>query len=283
MTFPEFLHSLSGLVAAMALLSLVESLLPFARKPEWRRRHRLPNLGLTLLTLGLNLTLGTGLVIVSAWLGSQGIGWLAGSSLPLLAQIAIGVVALDAATYACHRSMHALPALWRAHRVHHSDPLVDVTTALRQHPLETLWRTLFIAVPAWTLGLPAQAIAVHRLASALQALAEHANVKLWAPLDRALSLFTCTPNMHKLHHSRRALETDSNYGNLFSGFDRAFGTYRAPAPGPCVDAGLEGWDDAASQRLGSLLRSPFRAGSPIGSRSQARFRTAGMLARRASR
>ena len=153
--------------------------------------------------------------------------------------------------------MHALPALWRVHRVHHADPLVDVTTTLRQHPIEGLWRFLFIMTPAWVLGVSAPTLLLYRMASALVGLTEHMDVKLLEPLDRALSWLVCTPNMHKLHHSRRPIETDSNYGNLFSLFDRVFGTFTPPTPGRCVDYGLEGYDGAESQQLGALLRLPF--------------------------
>jgi len=170
--------------------------------------------------------------------------------------VAIGVIALDASTYACHRLMHILPPLWRAHRVHHSDPLVDVTTALRFHPIETLWRFLFIVVPAWALGLPLRAVAVYRVVSVWFALLEHMNVKLWQPLDSALSLVVGTPNMHKVHHSRLPAETNTNYGNIFSLFDRALGTYTPSARASFVHYGLNGHDDADTQQLGALLRLP---------------------------
>jgi sterol desaturase/sphingolipid hydroxylase (fatty acid hydroxylase superfamily) len=181
-----------------------------------------------------------------------------GAALPPLALLLLGIALLDASTWACHRLMHRLPALWSVHRVHHSDPLVDVTTTTRQHPLEGLCRFLFIMAPAWALGVPAEAVASYRVLSALVGLAEHMNVKLWEPLDRALSLLVCTPNMHKLHHSRLQIETDSNYGNILSLFDRVFGTFTPPSPARAIDYGLAGFDDAASQRLGALLRLPFR-------------------------
>jgi sterol desaturase/sphingolipid hydroxylase (fatty acid hydroxylase superfamily) len=263
MPIDAFLRSTAALLAVMALLSLIETLLPLARKQEWRRRHWLPNLALVALTLGLYFVLNAGAVLVSVWLGAHGIGLLTRVALPPLALVGIGIVTLDASTWACHRLMHRLPPLWRAHRVHHADPLVDVTTSLRQHPIEGLWRFLFVMAPAWALGIPAPAIAIYRVASAMQGLGEHMNVRLWEPLDRVLRLLVVTPNMHKLHHSRRAIETDSNYGNLFSLFDRAFGTFTPPAPGRCVDYGLDGYDAPEVQQLGALLRLPFRGSDGI--------------------
>ena len=100
------------------------------------------------------------------------------------------------------------------------------------------------------------------MVSALVGLGEHSNVELWEPLDRALSLLVCTPNMHKLHHSRLAIETDSNYGNISSLFDRVFGTFTPHSPARCIDFGLARCDDAGSQQLGALLRLPFRGRDP---------------------
>ncbi len=269
MTLASLLPGAATILAGMALLSLLETLLPLARERAWRRRHWLPNLALVALTLALNFAFNAGAVLISDWLTSRGFALLSGSALPLATLILIGVFALDASTYACHRLMHRLPLLWNAHRVHHCDPLVDVTTSLRQHPIEGLWRFGFVMTPAWLLGVPVEAVAIYRVASALQALAEHMNVKLWEPLDHALSWLTCTPNMHKLHHSRRQLETDSNYGNIFSLFDRVFGTFTPPAPGCHVDYGLEGYDAPEAQRLGALLRLPFRGPAPSHSPSAA--------------
>lgn len=266
MTIGSLLRSIGVLLAATALVSVLETLLPFL-PTNWRRRHVGPNLALTAMTLGMNLMFNAGAILVTAWLGSRGFGLLSGVSLSPITMTLLGVVALDACTYACHRLMHALPPLWDAHRVHHSDPLVDVTTALRFHPLETLWRFAFIIVPVWVLGLPVQAVAAYRLTSALMALFEHMNVKLWQPLDTALSWVAGTPNMHKLHHSRVATETNTNYGNILSLFDRLFGTFTPSARAASVQCGLEDHDDAETQEVGGLLRLPFRRGTVVQNRA----------------
>ena len=258
MAIDVFLRGVAVLLAVMAMLAIVETLLPFSRKREWRRRHLLPNLQMAAVTLGLNFAFNAGAVLITGWFASRGFGVLAGAALPPLAMTAIGFAVLDAATYACHRSMHLLPPLWRAHRVHHADPLVDVTTTLRQHPIEGLWRFGFIMAPAWVLGVPAEAVALYRVVSALVGLTEHMDVKLWERLDTALSWVFCTPNMHKVHHSRLATLTDTNYGNIFSIFDRVFGTFTPPSPARDVDYGLAGYDEVDIQQFGALLRLPFR-------------------------
>jgi sterol desaturase/sphingolipid hydroxylase (fatty acid hydroxylase superfamily) len=240
--------------AIMVLLALVESVFPF-RRSEWRRGHLAANLGLTAATITLNFVFGAATAGGAEALRARGFGLGAGGTPSLLLLVA-GVALLDLSTYAAHRLMHAT-ALWRVHRVHHADPFVDVTTAYRQHPLETLVRAAFIAVPAWTLGLPAATIAAYRVLSAANALAEHANVRVWPRLDAALSLLFVTPNMHKVHHSRRPPETDSNYGNLLALYDRLLGTFTPSARSADVQYGLDGYDTCERQGLGALLRAPF--------------------------
>ena len=117
--------------------------------------------------------------------------------------------------------MHMWPVMWRFHQIHHSDPFVDVTTTYRTHPVETVWRFLFAIVPVWLLGIPAQAVMIQRLLQATNGIIEHANIRLWPPLDRVLSLVWVTPNVHKIHHSREVSETNSNYANLLTVYDRA--------------------------------------------------------------
>jgi sterol desaturase/sphingolipid hydroxylase (fatty acid hydroxylase superfamily) len=227
-------------------------------RKAWRRRHLVSNVLLTGITLGLNFALNAGAVITTGWLDARGFGALSTAPWSLSSKILVGVVALDATTYVCHRLMHVLPPLWKVHSVHHSDSLVDVTTALRFHPIETAWRFAFIVIPAWLLGLPMEALAIYRVLSAFMAIVEHTNVKLWQPLDTALSLLVGTPNMHKLHHSRHESETNTNYGNILSLFDRALSTFTPSARAEFVDSGLEGYDGDEVQRFGGLLSLPFR-------------------------
>ena len=256
LTIAAFLRSSSFLLGLMALLAVLETALPFSRK-NWRKRHALPNLLLTGLSLSMNLVFNAGGVLVAAWLEARHVGVLSNVVLPPFAMITISIAILDGCTYVAHRLMHAVPCLWKAHRVHHSDPLVDVTTSLRFHPIETTWRFLGFAVPACVLGLPAAGVAVYRFVSATYALFEHMNVKLWQPLDTALSLVSVTPNMHKLHHSRNASETNTNYGNILSWYDRAFRTFTPASRSEGVDYGLDGYDEKAHQELVGLLRMPF--------------------------
>ena len=248
MTTREFLGNVGIIVALMGAMALIEWAVPlFARGARIRGRGA-ANLGLGSLTLLLNwaLTSAAALVALRPSATHLGVAWIAAT-----------VVVLDLATWLAHRTMHAIPPLWRAHSVHHSDPFLDVTTTLRQHPLEGLWRFLWIIAPVWLLGLPAAGVLIYRLMSVLQGVLEHANIRVWSPLDRAVSLVWVTPNMHKVHHSRVPAQTDSNYGNLLALFDRAFGTFRRSDEAFAVEYGLAEIEPARAKSLGALLRLPL--------------------------
>jgi sterol desaturase/sphingolipid hydroxylase (fatty acid hydroxylase superfamily) len=184
---------------------------------------------------------------------ARGLGW------PMLVEIVAGIVILDfSAGYLAHRALHRFPILWRFHRVHHSDDFVDVTTTYRTHPVETVWRFLFVIVPVWVIGIPALAVVIQRLVSATNGILEHGNIRLWRPLDRVLSLVWVTPNVHKIHHSREMAETNSNYGNVLTIYDRILGTFTPSDRAETVVYGLDEVDPARIGSFGGLLSMPFQ-------------------------
>jgi sterol desaturase/sphingolipid hydroxylase (fatty acid hydroxylase superfamily) len=187
---------------------------------------------------------------------------MAAAGLPAVAQFVFGIVALDFAYgYFAHWAMHASPALWEYHRVHHSDPFVDVTTSYRTHPVESVWRHLWLFVTVWVFGVPAGAVVIFRVLSAVNGIFEHANIRVGPALDAAFSRVWVTPNMHKVHHSRDQTETNSNYGNLFTLHDRAFRTFLPTERALSVKYGLEDVDPAEIRSFGALIAMPWRSGS----------------------
>src|SRR5205085_4275849 len=141
--------------------------------------------------------------IAALGLSIRSAGLFGGVPLPSVIQIVVGVLVLDFSTgYLAHRIMHMWPAMWRFHRVHHSDDFVDVTTTYRTHPVETVWRFLFSVIPVWLIGVPAQAVLIQRLLQSAFGVMEHSNVRLPRVTDRVLSKILVTPNVHKVHHSR---------------------------------------------------------------------------------
>ncbi len=254
------LGTIGLILTAMAAIAFLETILPLHARGAPYRAHLGPNLALTFITFATNLVFNSALVLALAGLQASGFGLLPHLALPPLISGAIAVLALDVSFYAAHVAMHAMPSWWRVHRVHHSDPALDVTTAIRQHPLEGVIRYAFMAVAAIVCGTTVTAFAVYRVWSALNGLLEHANIRLPQRLDSLLALIVVTPNLHKVHHSRLARETDSNYGNIFSLFDRLFSTLTPSARGVDVVCGLDGFDDPATQTTAGLLALPFRGG-----------------------
>jgi sterol desaturase/sphingolipid hydroxylase (fatty acid hydroxylase superfamily) len=256
-SLPSSATTIAAIFAGMALVASIEIAIPLHARGRWNRAHLGPNLALTLLAIATSAILNTGLLLALGGLRARGFGVLQGAALPPLLLGAIAVVVLDFSFYVAHVSMHKVPLFWRFHRVHHSDPAVDVTTTIRQHPGESVIRYAFLSAFAAALGAPPAAFAVYRAGSALNGLLEHASLRAPAWLDALLSRVTTWPHFHKVHHSRRPEETDTNYGNLFSVFDRLFRTSTPSARGANVAYGLEGFDDAAAQTTRGLLAMPF--------------------------
>ena len=256
MSLRSFLINVSIILTVMAAAALIETVVPmFMAKPA-KHPRRTANLGLTALSFLSNWLLASIAAIVAVWFRPEGM--LAGLGWPMWIQVLLGILLLDFSVgYLSHRTMHMWPPMWRFHQVHHSDDFVDVTTTYRTHPVETVWRFVFAIVPVWMLGLPAEAVIIQRLLQATNGVIEHANVRLWAPLDRVLSLVWVTPNVHKIHHSRQVSETNSNYANLITLYDRLLGTYTPVARAEYVVYGLNDAERLAAAPLPGLLTLPF--------------------------
>jgi sterol desaturase/sphingolipid hydroxylase (fatty acid hydroxylase superfamily) len=248
---------ISALIIGCGILWVIEALAPLYQFRPGRLRRSLPNFGLTLTTVALNLLAGVGAAALVAWSSRHGVGLLPKIGLAPWAQLAVGIVVLDFAAYWAHVLLHRIPFGWRLHRVHHSEPEVDVTTALRQHPGETIWRLSFQLATTIALGAPLWVVVLYLMASTANAQLEHANVRLPERLDRMLRLVFVTPNMHKTHHSRAPQETDTNYANLLSVWDRLFATYTPQVDFGRLRYGLDGFDAPQRQSFVGLLRLPF--------------------------
>jgi sterol desaturase/sphingolipid hydroxylase (fatty acid hydroxylase superfamily) len=249
---------------ALALATIVETIVPLRRQSRRLHGRLATNLALLGITLGLGMLLNFALAIGAAYVQANGLGLLQMVGAGTVVSFILTLLALDGATYLVHRLLHQVPLLWRVHLVHHIDASVDATTAFRQHPVEGLIRFSFIAVPAWILGAPPVAVAIYRLLGSLNSVVEHANVLVPRWLDRLMVLIWVTPHMHKVHHSRERTQTDSNYANLFSFFDRMFGSYTPSSCGTSVAYGIGGYDAPEHQSLAAVLWLPFRRSRRIG-------------------
>lgn len=258
MTPREFLTNVVIVSIIMAIAALIETAVPMFNRRSWTRRRRAANLGLTTVVFLLNWSLSSMTAVLAVAMSLRPPALAKGLGLPMSVQIVAGIVILDfSAGYLAHRALHFVPLLWRFHRVHHSDDFVDATTTYRTHPVETVWRFLFVIVPVWLIGIPALAVVIQRMVSAANGIVEHGNIRVWNPVDRLLSLIWVTPNVHKIHHSRKLSEANSNYGNVLTIYDRMFGTFTPSHRASAVMYGLAEIDPARIGSFGALLSMPF--------------------------
>ena len=190
---------------------------------------------------------------------ARGWGLFHGLNAPFWLALPASLLILDLAIYTQHVVFHKVAVLWRLHRMHHTDLDFDVTTALRFHPLEIVLSMLIKLVLVTLLGVPAVAVMLFEVILNATAMFNHGNVGLPRRLDRALRWILVTPDMHRVHHSIRPEETDSNFGFNLPWWDRLFGTYRDQPrdghAGMCI--GLEYFRDRRAIGLYALLLQPF--------------------------
>ena len=246
----------------LALLGLAAALLwerarPFRGAPPGRLRHDVSNLSLWLSNaLFIQLVFGAAAVGTALLAQRSGLGLLHQTALPLPVELALTLLVLDLATYSLHRLYHVAPVLWRVHLVHHSDADLDATTAVRFHPLEIGVSTCVRLGVVFALGATPLGVIVYEALLLLASQLQHANVCLTARIDRMLRSLVITPNMHRIHHSVRRSELDSNYGTVLSCWDRIFRSYRSRPDIEQIRVGLPGFD-AESPTLLGLLAMPF--------------------------
>ena len=246
-----------ALVGICALLWSLESIAPLYRYPHNRVRHALSNVALAVILVLTNLALSFSSAYLSEFAVRHRLGLFGMITLPVWFQAVLSVVALDFLAYVAHVLLHKSWLGWQFHRVHHSENTVDVTTAFRQHPGETVWRVLWQLAAILVFGIPLWMVVLYLILSTLNAQMEHANLKMNSHLDRFLRLVIVTPHMHKVHHSRNQRQTDSNYSNIFSLWDRVLGTYTSEVDFQSLRYGLYGFDVKERQTLQGLLKMPF--------------------------
>ncbi len=246
------------------LLALLECVFPkrklLANKVQRWANHFLITVFNTLI---LRLLFPAAAVGAAWWAHDKHWGVLNQWALPLPASLIIGLtlILLDFLIWAQHLLFHKVPLLWRFHRLHHSDIDIDITTALRFHPIELIFSMLIKIAAIIALGVPPLAALIFEIALNATAMFNHSNLSLPATLDKTLRWFIVTPDMHRVHHSWYRNETDSNYGFNLPWWDKLFGTYRAqPADGHThMTIGLEYFREPIDNRIDFLLTQPLRS------------------------
>ena len=220
------------------------------------------NLGLVALnTMLLRLLFPAAAVGMAAFAAEQGWGLLNYSAPPLWLALIVSVIVLDFVIWLQHVMVHAIPVLWRVHRVHHADPDYDLTTGARFHPIEIVLSMLIKFAAIIVLGPPAVAVILFEVLLNATAMFNHGNVRLPTRVDRILRWLVVTPDMHRVHHSVEDDETNSNFGFNLPWWDRLFGTYRdQPRAGHVrMTIGIHGYRHPRDVTwLPGLLALPFR-------------------------
>ena len=235
-----------------------------------RRLRIMPRAGRWITNWGLSITNSVVVALMKAILGAaavlaaldaaeRGIGLLHLVDWPVWADVAVAFIVLDFTIWLQHLASHKIPVLWRLHRVHHADRDVDVTTAIRFHPIEIGLSMLFKIAVVYAIGAPVLAVVLFEIALNGTSMFNHANARLGGA-DRWVRLAVVTPDMHRIHHSIDRREHDANYGFNLSVWDRLFGTYVADPRGGHHDMriGLPDHLDDNPARLTWALTFPFR-------------------------
>ena len=221
------LHRAIILIGGISFFWILEGTVPLFLFNYKKWKHAIPNFFFTLTTILINFLLAFLLLSASDWVVLNQFGFIyIFKNLPLIIEVFITILLLDfIGAFLAHYIEHKVNPLWMIHLVHHSDHNVDTTTANRHHPLESLIRFIFTFFAVIIVGAPIGYVMLYQSLSVVSTQFNHANIKLPKKLDKLISYLLVSPDMHKIHHHYRLPYTDANYGNIFSIWDRIFGTY----------------------------------------------------------
>ena len=258
-TIPS-LHRSLLLVGGITFFWILEGALPLFKFDYKKWKHAFPNFFFTATTIIINFSLAFLLLKSADWVQTNNFGiinWL--PEMPLWLYVILGVILLDFfGAYLAHFVEHKIKPLWMIHLVHHTDHKVDTTTANRHHPLESVIRFAFTLFGVFVVGAPIAIVMIYQSISLIFTQFTHANLKMNKRIDKVLSYFIISPDMHKIHHHNMLPYTDSNYGNIFSIWDRIFGTYLYLDREKIV-YGVDTFpDEKRNTNIAELLKQPFQ-------------------------
>ena len=253
-------HRAIIVIGGLTFFWLLEGGLPLFKFKYNKWRHAAPNIFFTITTIIINFALAFLLLKSADYVMVNDIGilnWL--PELPIWLYIVIGILLMDfVGAYVPHFIEHKVKPLWMIHLVHHTDHKVDTTTANRHHPLESVIRYSFTLIGVFIIGAPIGIVLLYQSMSLIATQFSHANIKLPRKIDHALSYVLVSPDMHKVHHHYVLPYTDSNYGNIFSIWDRLLGTYMELDRDKLV-YGVDVFpDEVENGNVWSLLKQPFQ-------------------------
>jgi sterol desaturase/sphingolipid hydroxylase (fatty acid hydroxylase superfamily) len=252
-------HRALIIAGGIAFFWILESIRPMIRFEYRKWHHAGINIFFTLTTIAVNFVMAFILLMSADWAEKNHFGilqWL--PEMPSSLFMILGLLLLDlVGAYLAHIVEHKAKFLWRFHLIHHSDTWIDTTSANRHHPGESVIRFIFTTLGVVVSGTPMWLVFLYQSVSVVLSQFNHANISLPKPVDRILSWIIVSPNMHKVHHHYQMPYTDSNYGNIFSIWDRIFGTFKI-LPKEKIVYGIDTHMlPEQHNRLGNLLKVPF--------------------------
>lgn len=256
-------HRTIILVCGLLFFWILEGTFPLFRTHYKKWSHAGVNLFFTLTTILVNFAFAWAIVSACAWTAEHHFGLLYLAHLHLWAFVLWGMLLLDLiSAWLIHWIEHQTRWMWQFHTIHHIDRHVDTTTANRHHPVESVFRAVFTLLAVVVSGAPVWILMLYQSASALFSQFNHANIRLPERLDSLLSLLIVSPNMHKVHHHFERPYTDSNYGNIFSCWDRLFGTFRRLRASDLTYGLDTHMEEGKRDTVGTLLQAPFEPYRP---------------------
>lgn len=246
------------LVGGLTFFFMLENTLPLFTKGYNKWKHSGLNIFFTVTTIVVNFVMAFILVAASDWVVAQQMGLLQITGSSIFVQLVAGLLLMDLlGSWLPHWTEHKIKWMWQFHLIHHTDQHVDTTTANRHHPGESVIRFAFTTVAVILVGAPMWLVFLYQSMSVVLTQFNHSNLKMPGWLDNGLSLVFCTPNMHRVHHHYRQPYSDTNYGNIFSFWDRIFGTY-VKVDNTKLRYGVDTYMDATeASHIVSLLKTPF--------------------------
>ena len=250
-------QKLIWITACLSFSWVLEGSFPLFNFDYKKWKHAGVNLIFLACSLTINLLFGLATVGVFNYITGNEIGVLHLIAIPIWIELLIAILFMDfVGQYSVHYLLHRIKWMWKFHMIHHSDTKVDATTGTRHHPGDYVLREVFALIAVVIIGAPFAFYVVYRIASVFFTYVSHANINMPKGLDKVLSLVFVTPNMHKFHHHFERPWTDTNFGNMFSFWDRIFGTFVYDNPKKIV-YGLDVLDGKLDEDVGYQFKVPF--------------------------
>lgn len=250
-------YKLGWVIGCLLLVWILEGMVPLFQHGYKKWKHDGINLVFFSFSMVINLLVGVATVGVFFWITNSGVGLLQMVDWPFWVELLVAVMALDLfAQYVAHYLLHRVKWMWKFHMVHHSDTKVDATTGTRHHPGDYLIRELFAIATVIVFGIPVAFYVFYRICTIFCTYLTHANISVPRWLDHTISFLFITPNVHKFHHHFERPWTDTNFGNIFSIWDRLFGTFVYDDPKK-IKYGLDVTDETKDENISYQLGLPL--------------------------